>query len=258
MNTHFKILITVRNAEDYIKNALVSVLNQDYGDYEVYIVDDYSNDSTPDIIHDFIYEYSLDQIFNLRVTEKRQYALQNLYEMIQTSKWIDDLSDEDVFVTLDGDDWFANEYVLSKLNEVYQDENCWLTYGSYQMYPSGQESGFHVSEYPEDILESGDFRKDPHWRASHLRTFKAKLAKRLTKEDLSDEDGDFYMYAYDQALMFPMMEMARERIRFIPDILYIYNDENPLNVHKIDPQVQIQMADRVRKNHKKKDRLICM
>ena len=77
----------------------------------------------------------------------------------------------------------------------------------------------------------------------------------MTKDDLSDEDGNFYRYAYDQALMFPMMEMACERIRFVSDILYIYNDENPMNVHKVEPEEQIEMAYRVRNNHEKKDRL---
>tara|TARA_E500000318_G_C3547882_1_gene207536 strand:- start:554 stop:1321 length:768 start_codon:yes stop_codon:yes gene_type:complete len=255
MNTRFIILIPVYNAEKYIKNALISVLNQDYDNYLVYIVDDCSTDSTPEIVHDFIYEYSLDDVFSLRVNENRQYALQNLYEMIQTSKWVDDLSDDDVFITLDGDDWLSNDSVLTRLNEIYQDENCWLTYGSYQVYPSGQDSSFHVTEYSAEVLESGDFRKDPQWRASHLRTFKAKLAKRLTRDDLSDEGDNFYRYAYDQALMYPMMEMARERIRFVSDILYIYNDENPMNVHKVEPEGQIKMAYRVRNNHEKKDRL---
>ena len=255
MNTRFIILIPVYNAEKYIKNALISVLNQDYDNYEVYIVDDCSTDSTPEIVHDFIYEYSLDDVFSLRVNENRQYALQNLYEMIQTSKFVDDLSDDDVFITLDGDDWLSNDSVLTRLNEIYQDENCWLTYGSYKVYPSGHDSSFHVSEYSKEILESGDFRKDPQWRASHLRTFKAKLAKRLTRADLADEDDNFYRYAYDQALMYPMMEMACERVRFVPDILYIYNDENPMNVHKVEPEEQIEMAYRVRNNHEKKDRL---
>lgn len=255
MNTRFIILIPVYNAEKYIKNALISVLNQDYDNYLVYIVDDCSTDSTPEIVHDFIYEYSLDDVFSLMVNENRQYALQNLYEMIQTSKFVDDLSDDDVFITLDGDDWLSNDSVLTRLNEIYQDENCWLTYGSYQVYPSGQDSSFHVTEYSAEVLESGDFRKDPQWRASHLRTFKAKLAKRLIRTDLTDEDDNFYEMTWDQALMFPMMEMARERVRFVSDILYIYNDDNPINDHKVDRQKQIDTGERIRIRHQKKDRL---
>ena len=81
-----------------------------------------------------------------------------------------------------------------------------MTYGSYVIYPGGQDSSFHVSEYSQDIIESGDFKKDPAWRASHLRTFKYKLAKRLIKEDLTDEDGEYYQMTWDQAMMFPMME----------------------------------------------------
>ena len=175
--------------------------------------------------------------------------------MIQTSKFVDDLSDDDVFITLDGDDWLSNDSVLTRLNEIYQDENCWLTYGSYQVYPSGHDSSFHVTEYSAEVLESGDFRKDPQWRASHLRTFKAKLAKRLTRTDLTDDDDNFYEMTWDQALMFPMMEMARERVRFVSDILYIYNDDNPINDHKVDRQKQIDTGERIRIRHQKKDRL---
>lgn len=251
MNTHFKILIAVYNAESYIKNALISVLNQEYDNYDVYITDDCSSDDTATVIENFIYEYGLEDIFSLKVNKTRQYALHNLHDMMRV-----ECDDEDVFLTLDGDDWLSSEHVLNRLNEIYQESGCWLTYGSYAVYPSGHDSSFHVNEYPQHIIESGDFRKDPQWRASHLRTFKAKLAKHLDKSDLLDIDGDYYRYSYDQALMFPMMEMACERIKFVSDILYIYNDENPMNVHKVEPQIQIDMAERVRNNHEKKERIL--
>ena len=250
MNTHFKIIIPVYNAEAYIKNALISVLNQDYENYDVYITDDCSTDNTVEVIQDFIYEYALEDIFSLKLNRTRQYALHNLHDMMQV-----ECDDEDVFITLDGDDWLNGDYVLSKLDEIYREESCWLTYGSYQVYPGGGDSSFHVNEYPQDIIEAGDFKKDPQWRASHLRTFKAKLAKALTKEDLSDEDGGYYQMTWDQAMMFPMMEMARERIHFVSDTLYIYNDENPINDHKVDRQKQIDTGERIKTRHQKKDRM---
>jgi hypothetical protein len=147
------------------------------------------------------------------------------------------------------------EGVFSRLNEIYEKEDCWLTYGSYMQYPDGRDSSFHVSEYSEEIRKSGDFKKDPEWRASHLRSFKYKIAKKLEKEDLADEDGNYYVMAWDHAIMFPLMEMARERVHFVSDILYVYNDDNPLNVHKIDRQKQIDTAEKIRTGHKKKDRV---
>ena len=71
----------------------------------------------------------------------------NIYTMIQDM----DASDDDVIVSLDGDDWLANDYVLKKLNEVYEREDCWLTYGSYIEYPGGRTSDFHVTKYPDNI-----------------------------------------------------------------------------------------------------------
>ena len=251
MSTHFKIIIPVYNAESYIKNALVSVMNQNYDNFECIITDDYSSDNTVDVVDDFIYEHALEDYFHLRRNQKRMFALYNLYCMMLSS----DADDEDVYITLDGDDWLAGNDVLSKLDQIYTEDDCWLTYGSYVVYPSGQDSSFHVTEYPQEIIESGDFRKDPQWRASHLRTFKHKLAKHIQEDDLIDEDGEYYQMTWDQAMMFPMMEMARERIRFVSDILYVYNDDNPINDHKVDRQKQIDTGERIKTRHQKKDRM---
>jgi hypothetical protein len=35
--------------------------------------------------------------------------------------------------------------------------------------------------------------------------------------------------------MWPMIEMAGlDHFKFIPDILYVYNESNPINDHKVD------------------------
>ncbi len=39
--------------------------------------------------------------------------------------------------------------------------------------------------------------------------------------------------------MFPMLEMAHGRIKFIDKILYIYNQANPLNDFRIQVQKQL-------------------
>ena len=42
-------------------------------------------------------------------------------------------------------------------------------------------------------------------------------------------DGNFFDVTWDMAFMFPMLEMAAGHFKFIPDVLYVYNQGNVLN-----------------------------
>ena len=87
--------------------------------------------------------------------------------------------------------------------------------------------------------------RDSQWRASHLRTFKYKLWKHLDKNDLKEGDK-YYEMTYDQAIMLPLLEMASERSKYIPEVLLTYNKENPLNVDKIKAKQQSDLAQKIR------------
>ena len=52
--------------------------------------------------------------------------------------------------------------------------------------------------------------------------------------------------ASDLAIMFPMLEMAGNRQEFIGNILYCYNDSNPISDHKIRRKEQILSAKEIR------------
>ena len=92
--------------------------------------------------------------------------------------------------------------------------------------------------------------RDSEWCSSHLRTFKHHLWSRIKKEDLLDNNGDFYRMAWDLAFMFPMLEMAGDRAKYINDILYIYNLGNPLNDHKVDGKLQQNLELEIRRKEK--------
>jgi len=236
-NTHFKIIVPFYNTEKWISNVVKSILLQDYKDFQCILVDDISTDNTCDIIESLISE---DDRFVLIKNDEKKYALRNIYEAIESSN----PSDHDVIVTLDGDDWFATKTVLTKLNERYKDPTCFLTYGSFIEYPSkrvGQES----SQYPSHVIENNLYRKD-QWRASHLRTFKHVVWKNVKVEDLKGKDGEFYEMTYDQAMMLPMLEICGDKAKFIPDILYVYNKDNPNAVNKTKAQKQYNLMLEIR------------
>ena len=47
------------------------------------------------------------------------------------------------------------------------------------------------------------------------------------------ETGDYVSYAPDLSFQFPMLEMCGvDKSRYISDILYVYNRENPMNESK--------------------------
>jgi glycosyltransferase involved in cell wall biosynthesis len=235
--THFKIVIPLYNTEKWIANCIKSVQLQDYKDFDCIIVDDMSTDNTTTIIKQLISE---DPRFTLIENDEKKFALRNIYEAVAHTK----PSPEDVIVTLDGDDWFATKKVLSKLDKIYTEEDCLLTYGSFIQYPSnivGSES----SKYPDEVVSQNTFRKD-QWRASHLRTFKYSLWSRVKVEDLQDSEGNFYEMTYDQAMMLPMLEMCGNRSRYVKDILYVYNLDNPNAVNKTRAQKQYELMLEIR------------
>ena len=151
-------------------------------------------------------------------------------------------------VLLDGDDWLASSRTLNALNKAYDNEGCWVTYGSYIYHPYGTR-GPEPSQYPDDIIKNNSFREDM-WRASHLRTFKCHLWDRIKVDDFKDEKGYFYDVSYDQAIMLPLLEMSGDKAKYIDSILHVYNKENPLNVDKIKAQKQSDTAKRIRNKSK--------
>ena len=52
--------------------------------------------------------------------------------------------------------------------------------------------------------------------------------------------------------MFPMLEMAGNRQEFISEVLYVYNDNNPISDHQIRRKEQILAARQIRQKEKYK------
>ena len=143
---------------------------------------------------------------------------------------------------IDGDDWLPHDRVLQRINQEYQNPDVWLTYGQYE--ENNGTEGF-CQQIPQRMIRERLYRKFK-WVYSHVRTFYAALFKKIKKEDVMYE-GDFFRSAYDMAFMFPMLEMASEHIRFIPDILYIYNVDNPLADNKVDRPLQARCDGEIRR-----------
>lgn len=241
---HFVIVIPSYNNKDWYEKNVSSVLSQNYTNFEVIYIDDNSPDGTGDLVEDFIRDFNPPCKVTLIKNEQRVGQLANRYKAV---RMCDNTS---IIVMVDGDDWLAHDDVLAYLNEVYSDPNVWLTYGQYKRYPTDQIGWGR--EIPEKVLANNTYR-EYGWVSSHLRTFYAWLFKQVKRESLLYQ-GKFLTMATDMATMIPMIEMAAERTQFIPDVLYVYNIDNPNNLHKIDLEFQ-EYLDRFIRSKPKYTRL---
>lgn len=235
--TFFNVIIPFYNAEKWLSRCLRTVKAQDYDNYRVVIVNDCSTDNSKSVIEREIEGFGK---FEHIVMTENGGALNSTFTAIEHIN----PDDEDVILVLDGDDWFAKKNVLSTLNNVYTNNDCLMTYGSYIEYPSGQRGKFS-KQLPELVIKNKAFRKH-QWMTSHLRTFKYKLWKNVRREDILGSNEKIYAMAGDLPVMFPMLEMAEERSFFIEDILYVYNRVNPLNEDKVNHDLQLAIEYEVR------------
>jgi glycosyltransferase involved in cell wall biosynthesis len=231
------IIPSYNNRRWYARN-LRSVFAQDYGgNFRVSYIDDGSSDGTGELVQEYIAERNSGPLVSLTHNPLRVGALQNLYNTISLC------ADDEIIILLDGDDWFAHNGVLTRLNEVYTDTDCWMTYGQYRSWP---DNALGLSkEITSEVIEANSFRQH-EWCSSHLRSFYAGLFKLIEREDLLAPDGTFYQMAWDQAIMFPLLEMSGHRAKFNSEVLYIYNAANPLSDCRIDRELQRQLETNIR------------
>jgi hypothetical protein len=237
----FHFIIPGYNVSSWIGKCVSSILRQKYNNYTVTYIDDMSTDIT---VASYQKLTKKNKKFKIIKNTKKRYALKNISIAIDSLK----ADKEDVIIVLDADDWLSSPQVLGYLNSFYQEKKCLMTYGSYMYYPFGTE-GVEPSDYPREVVEGNTYREDD-WRATHLRTFKKKLWDNINQDDFIDEDGEYYKMAYDQAMMLPMLEMAREYAAYTPEILHVYNRANALNVDKIRQKQQYETMLRIRKRNK--------
>ena len=233
----FNIIVPVFNAEKYLEKCLNSIIKQSYKNFQVKVVDDCSTDSSYEVGSSICKDY---KNFDICKNSRRIGALNNIFELLsldikEPSKTIN--------VLLDGDDYLYSGDVLNIIHEKYINNNCLITYGSHL-----SSKGVQGKKYPWFVRKFNLYRKY-FWYASHLKTFRHDLWLSVNPNDLLDHKGQYFSVAWDLAIMFPMLEMAGKRQEFVKDLLYVYNDQNPISDHKIRRKEQITVAKEIRKKN---------
>lgn len=230
---HFKVIIPSYNSLEWLKINLNSVRKQSYKNFAVCVIDDAS---TQEGQKEFILSYCKENNWKYIIRENNHGGMRNIIDAIQLLK----PQDDDVIITIDGDDWLYHSDVFAILAEKYKNKDLLVTFGQYIEYPRWFLGS--CAAIPNETLQKGNFR-EIHFIFSHLRTFRHKIWKLIEDSDLRDEQGNYFKTAQDRAMMYPIVEMCGgEGCQFIQDVLYVYNNDNPINDAKVHRKNQLEMA----------------
>lgn len=215
-----KVVVPCFNCFDWLVRCLESIAAQDYPNYTVCVVDDASTDPR---MRPEIRRFCSERGWKWRFEPINRGSLHSIAVGIQELS----PSDDEVIVTVDGDDWLVGTDVFSYLAEVYEGGGVDLTYGHFRYDPDEQIAAQvpFIPGHPRAL--QGPILPAP------LRTFRAFLWRAILPQDLQDGQGEYLRYATDWAFMLPMMEMAGHRIKRIEKVLYVYNYGNEINEWKI-------------------------
>ena len=222
MNNKFKIVIPSYNNEQWVETNIESIVEQTYNNYEVLYIDDASTDNTNKLVTKITANNSKFKIKTNKNNMKRGYniAPNNICDFFSNG--------EEILVFIDGDDWLPYPDILERLNDFYNENKCWMTYGKMVVWHGEDELTWpnpQNSEYPNTIHDNNEYRKDL-WRASHLRTFKWHLYNKIKDIDLKySKTNEYYFQAQDLATSFPCLEMCpKSKIGVVDFLSYVFNE----------------------------------
>ena len=178
----FSIIIPVYNVEKYIKQALESVVNQTFKDFEAIIVDDCGNDCSVKIVKEFA---DNDQRFRIIHHEcnKGLSAARNTALKVATGDYI---------VCLDSDDWLEPNCleILYANFSLHNTESVWFNARKYYhekakfdkkpMY-NYQEGELIISSF--DIASYADFTWIKSYTRKSIQEYSLEWPEGLTFED---------------------------------------------------------------------------
>ena len=143
-NPLVSVVVNCFNGEKYLKQALQSILNQTYKNWEVIFWDNKSTDNSKKIISEFY-----DKRFKYFISDKHTSLYEARDNAIRESKG-------EMIAFLDTDDWW-NENKLEKQVLLFDDEQVGLVYSNLYLF---YENSKKKKIYSNNILKSGYFTKE--------------------------------------------------------------------------------------------------
>jgi FkbM family methyltransferase len=229
------------NCADYIAKCIQSVAAQDYDNYVHILIDDCSTDNTVEVLTATVAALpkEVQDRFKIAVNTENRGAVRNQIEHIRSL-----MNNNSIIMLLDGDDSLVNDNtIFSQYNALY-DGTTEFTYGS--CWSMVDNIPLISQPYPEHVKQARDYRNHHfNWILpyTHLRTFRKYLLNDIADSLFQNERGEWFKAGGDGSVFYALIEAADpNKVKCLQDVVYNYNDINPLNDYKVNAVEQNQNA----------------
>lgn len=194
------IVLPTYNGQDYIRESIDSIISQTFTDWELIIVNDCSNDNTPDIINEYVKKCEKIKIINNTVNQKLPRSLNIGFREAVGE-----------FLTWTSDD---NLYLPTAIEKMTN-------------YLETHESEVMVCTKMDYISEKGMFEKSSIAYSNELMYCRdcvgaCFLYRKKVLEDIGEYDANFFLvedYEYWLRILF-----FYKNIGYIDEVLYKYRN----------------------------------
>ena len=235
------VVSTFYNAAPYIADCIASIASQDYDNYRVHLINDASTDGTEAAINAALAQLpeSIRSRFVVTNNTVNQGAVANQVRAFRSVT-----NPDAIVMIIDGDDRLVNDNtIFGYFNSIY-DGTTDFTYGS--CWSQVDHIPLISQPYPDAVRQARAYRRHHfNWILpyTHLRTFRAGLIDNIPDSNFQDDAGRWFRAGGDGSTFYSLIEAADPaRVRCLTDIVYIYNDTNPLNDYKVNGVEQNQTA----------------
>jgi glycosyltransferase involved in cell wall biosynthesis len=210
--SHITVITPAYNCANEIRQTIISVAAQSYGDWDMVIVDDVSTDGTGDVCQQLAAQLGLSEKIAIVRRNEKFGETRNTYDICQQ------IGDDVIVLRLDGGDWLTDTDCFHIIDQAYEATSAELVWTAQRWaFTSHNISG------PLDASISPYLQP---WKSSHLKTFRRRAMNDINIKNYLDDSGDWIMIACDQAVFLPMLEKAwREKkpLVFLNMCMYHYN-----------------------------------
>lgn len=212
MSVYFSLILPVYNVADYLRRCIQSILDQDFQDYEMILVDDGSTDHSPEICDEYARQYE-----HIRVIHKENGGLASArnagleHARGQYIWWID------------SDDWIEPG-ALSYLYEASKDTGADIVKFNYYRLDkektamvSNAVPGLYVGAQKERLLEQAFYSAGKFFLSACMHLYRLDFLKGhptpfVSERSVGSEDYLFILSIYPHA----------EKILVLKECLYVY------------------------------------